>query len=800
MSLPPNTAQTYFTTTAISNTELSLILEKLPSTYTYEPSLTSRTSFLFTFRCVFTDKYIQALKWKIPIVHIEWLYDTNISKNTFVMDTLQGCRFTVSNVSNDVFGKYCELLGATWMEDLDRGVDFVISEFDTQKFRNITEFKNLYKYKETVECDRNLLSDTKNLYTKGIDNLETTNNGEYIKTSNSLYLEAKNIDKENTDTKCEIEKSKIAKTQNKICTKTEKDEARSNISLNMQESCKYKNNNNIAYNNCRKTDRNNSEHNNLDTMYHYKHKLEKDIHNENIYDNVHQNVCEKNKLKETDNFMDEDVPESDNKENLQQKFIATSRNTLDKNEATTANTEFNKKLYAMQSMYHGKQKLAELNNETNKIVGNNTNCSDKISYALKHKIPIINPSVIFYNEWFRYKKEYKFEAIKKKGLIFDNLIFLLDQNLPKRLFNCLKRIIIENGGIRISQLECKINYIITSPKSKIFVENEYIKEKILHYQFIFDCFDCKALLYSNFYMINDYKNKMIFNGIMCYVDPNLKDFRNILINKIQAMGGLVKNNIASGVTHVIVKNKKEYKMCDKMVSYKVVLFDWIDQCLYNGKIMKEDKYIIKKPALNLYKEKPIKSVISQKVVKYLNEEKEIIFQFTGLATILKNKAIDVLKKYNIKYIDSDKFENCTHLIMGTLNTSEKFMCALSRGLWILIPDFINHFDGSKNFSYSNFEWTNENILDKNELKMVEAIQKWRKKIFETGKFAFSGWKVKFYCEESKKQSLNLLIECGGGSITVGSEATHVFVSKKYFKEVKEEKYFSINYIYSYLLK
>ncbi|KAM0674781.1 DNA topoisomerase 2-binding protein 1 [Gurleya vavrai] len=696
MSHPVSSNTVYFTTTAISNLELDLVLSFLPSNFSFESSLSSRTSFLITYRCNFTEKYIQALKWKLPIIHIEWLYDTKSNKKQFILNKLQGSCFSVSNVSNDVFGKYCELLGAEWKEDLDRSVDFLISENINEKKINEEKINLIKKNFVDENTKKDLFNEEKDLINRSF----------VVENKNKLYKENESIDKN-------FEIKNLNKTKD---TKVNK---------------------------------------NLEIKNQFKITTEK-IKNENTYLQINYEVLENQN--NVSFFNKENTTNSSKKEKL----------NFDKENNYVRNTE----------------------NTPNTL-------SEKVEYALKQKIPIINPNDIFNNNWLLFKKEHKFEAIRKESAIFTDLTFFLDSNLPIKLFNLVKRIIIENKGVRVCEIDKNVDYIITSLKGNFLFKNEKIRS--LHYQFILDCCECKAFLYPNYYLINESNRKLIFENITCYIDKNLIDYKNVLVNKINAMGGIVKNFIEEGVTHVIVKNKKEYKMNNKDVPYKVVLYDWIDQCLFNCKLMKEDKYLVKKPVLNLFKikckEKSIKEVVS-----YSNNEKETVFQFTGLASSLKNKAIEKLDSLNVKYYDGDKLNKCTHLIMGTINTSEKFMCALSQGLWILIPDVIDKYDGTANFNFLLFEWKIDDLVDKNEIKIISAVEKWRKRVSETGKYAFDGWKVKFYCEENKKNSLNLLITSGGGFITEENDATHVFVSKKFFNSVQEEKYYSINYIYSHLLK
>lgn len=584
----------YIATTGISEIEIQLIKSHLPPNVIYEDTLSSATTYLFTFRGMFTDKYIQALKWKIPIFHIEYLYSMT-TLNNHAIPIFGGVSFTSSGVSNDIFKNFFILQGGKYKEDIDWSVDFLVSEYTDDEI------------KATLA---NEVGDVEN------------------------------------DGQC--------------------------------------------------------------------------------------------------------------KNSIQIK----------------------------------KTRLNDLN-------ANETVQSDKIRFALKYDIPIINSKDIFSNNYILFKRNYNFYSTN--DALFENMTLYLDKKLPERLFNALKRGIIEKGGFRVSQIEGDVDFFITSPKSYLSVYSEckdkniLNENKIIHYQYIFDSIECKSRLLHHFYVIHATEKHEVLKGTCFYIDKNLNDSKVILTNKIKALGGTLKNKIEGGITHMVIKNKREYNPTKKIIPYKVVLSEWIDQCLFGLRYIKEDKYLYKKPTLSLFQTRL--SNPKNKVI-FKDQDAEIIFQFTGLSTFLKEKAIQLMKKHSIKFIDSDKFDGCTHLIMGMFNTSEKFMCSVGRGNWILIPDFINDYDGSRNFNFERYEW-NENIDKQN--KLLGAIKKWRVKVAQTGKYAFDGWKVKIYCEEPKRTALVGLIESANGVI-VDDEADHVFVSKKYNGDIQEEDYHSINYIYTYLLK
>ncbi|EOB13814.1 Ankyrin repeat domain-containing protein 32 [Nosema bombycis CQ1] len=418
---------------------------------------------------------------------------------------------------------------------------------------------------------------------------------------------------------------------------------------------------------------------------------------------------------------------------------------------------------------------------------------ERIDFCKKYNIPVIKPNDVFKNNFKELYKDFKINAFRlgHTKIFYDKIIFI-DQTLPQNVFNQLKRITIEQEGIRVSVIDDTIDYIITNSYDKF---RKY-KGKVLHYQFIFDCFEYKAHLMPNSYHIQPCKRIDVLKNTVCCIEDSFKKDSLQIVNKLKALGAIIKDEEDFTCTHLIIRDKREYKK-KGLYSYKIVSSEWIDQCLYTMKHIKEDKYSVKGSNLSLFSTK-LESVPIKRIK--CSEANEIVFQFTGLPTFLKNKARDTLDKYNVKYINSDKYENCTHLIMGNISTSEKFLAALCNGAWILRPDFIESYDGSKTFDFLKFEWTCNSVTDEKDKKIIKSVRKWREKVEESGKPAFSKWVVKFYADDAKKKSYTRVIINGGGKITEGDQYTHCFVTKNYKGEVTCKSKYTTDYIFSYLFK
>ncbi|WUR05075.1 BRCT domain-containing protein [Vairimorpha necatrix] len=423
----------------------------------------------------------------------------------------------------------------------------------------------------------------------------------------------------------------------------------------------------------------------------------------------------------------------------------------------------------------------------------NVNEGEKIDFCKKHDIPIIRSEEIFKNKYKLIQRPFKIKAYKIDcDKIFNDKCFYIDPELNLSLFNLLKRFILEFGGSRLSVIDRNVNYILSN-NIKNFLNT---KCKILHYQYIFDCIDHKAELFPNSYIINKGIKSNILNNTICCIEKSIKKDSLQIINKLKALGCYIKEDDNLSCTHMIIKDKNEYKSVG-LKPYKMVTVDWIDQCLYTLKHVREDKYLVKESNLSLFALTNNKTNI-KRIKTAATRQK--IFQFTGLPSFLKNKAIEMLEKFNIKYIISERYEECTHLIMGNVSTSEKFLCALANGAWILTPEFIENFDNSIHFDYEQYEWKSDENTDDKDKKIINSIKKWRERNIKTGYPAFYKWKVKLYATEAKRQNFTRVIENGGGQVVTNETFTHCFIAKDYKDAVKEKKAYSTDYIFAYLFK
>lgn len=418
---------------------------------------------------------------------------------------------------------------------------------------------------------------------------------------------------------------------------------------------------------------------------------------------------------------------------------------------------------------------------------------EKSAFCAKYGIPVVVSGDVFRGSYEVYRREPQFDAMEiVEKAMFSDKVFFLDPELPKGLFNSLRRMIIENGGTRVSVVDSNVEFVLTLCYERF----EQHGAKIHYYQYVFDCVETNAVLFPGPYKMYPRESRCILNNAVCCIDSGLGEGSVEVLSKLRALGALVKTSPDAGCTHLIIRDKREYRK-SRQTPYKIVLSEWVDQCLYTLRHVKEDKYLLRKESISLF-ERKMEDVPVKKVRCIL--PRTVLFQFTGLPLFLRNKVIARLEELNVGYSNADRYEGCTHLVMGTVSTSEKFLSCLCSGGWILRPDFVDDFDNSPCFDFSRYEWTvDENTLEKDR-KIVSAVRRWRERVEITGRQAFHKWIVRLCCDEQRRESYARVIESGGGRVTADDSYTHCFVSKSYDGDVPEGKKYSTDYIFSHLFQ
>ncbi|KAM4808259.1 SMC5-SMC6 complex localization factor protein 1 [Rhinophrynus dorsalis] len=191
-----------------------------------------------------------------------------------------------------------------------------------------------------------------------------------------------------------------------------------------------------------------------------------------------------------------------------------------------------------------------------------------------------------------------------------------------------------------------------------------------------------------------------------------------------------------------------------------------------------------------------------------------IVQLTGFRDVDKEELIEPLFKLDCIFIDSEKFENCTHLIAKKPSRSEKWLAACASGKWVLTKDYIiNSAESGRWLDETTYEWGYKIERDTHySPQMQSAPKRWREYLTCTGSpGAFWKWKVALLVNQGHKQMEPIVrvlkaghaILCNPGNCD--EEATHVFLDTACFhieqeKKVCDAPYYSVQYIGTYLLE
>ncbi|CAH2297038.1 SMC5-SMC6 complex localization factor 1 isoform X1 [Pelobates cultripes] len=195
-------------------------------------------------------------------------------------------------------------------------------------------------------------------------------------------------------------------------------------------------------------------------------------------------------------------------------------------------------------------------------------------------------------------------------------------------------------------------------------------------------------------------------------------------------------------------------------------------------------------------------------------QKKLVVQLTGFKGSEKEELIELLFKLDCVFIDSEIFENCTHLIAKKPCRSEKWLAACASGKWVLTKDYIiNSAESGRWLDETTYEWGYK--IEKGfhySPQMQSAPKRWRQHLTRTGALgAFSRWKVALLVKDGHKEreAFIRVLKAGQATLCNAQESnagiTHVFVTSARVLENRGNKlfkipYYSVQYLGTYLLE
>ncbi|XP_029429090.1 SMC5-SMC6 complex localization factor protein 1 isoform X2 [Rhinatrema bivittatum] len=189
-------------------------------------------------------------------------------------------------------------------------------------------------------------------------------------------------------------------------------------------------------------------------------------------------------------------------------------------------------------------------------------------------------------------------------------------------------------------------------------------------------------------------------------------------------------------------------------------------------------------------------------------------QITGFKDREKDELVELLFMLDCIFIDSEKYENCTHLIAKQVCKSEKYLATCAAGKWVLTKDYvINSAKSGRWLDETTYEWGYKIEKDSHySPQMQSAPKRWREELTRSSApGAFHRWKVVLLVKEGDKRrdAFVRVLLAGKAHIyyhqNIEGEITHVFTNNRSLRAQQERKdfsapYYPIQYLGEFLLE
>ncbi|KAI5184563.1 hypothetical protein NEHOM01_0238 [Nematocida homosporus] len=404
------------------------------------------------------------------------------------------------------------------------------------------------------------------------------------------------------------------------------------------------------------------------------------------------------------------------------------------------------------------------------VVSSKSLASLKTEYARENGIPIVAAEDVFLNRLEKTEKPVRYDAISSpdqaKEEIFNGLLFYFEGSLP--IHSLVRQVIVEHGGNRVQRRGSDVDHVVYFTGSK--------REKnAVRYQWILDSAEMGVLLSPEPYRLVDEELPSLPLGRMTTYLVVGKSEGLKTANKVKALGGKVVGQMGSQVSHCIVESRGKIESVQKKLlleKYRISTcpIEWLDQCIYHMARVKEPSatgYTGQLPGSGLVIKPERKRIL-------LSRAKEDLcgwtVQFTGVGDELKKEAEAILTGKGAVVLDTQEFSTeCTHLVVGSINLSLKFLSAVATGVKLVDYRIIDDLKKSAYTRAEDYSLLDRDIrvdVGKNERlvkKLIQAAPRWKERKEESGQAAFTGWRVCMLVEK-ERYKFEKLIANGGGEI------------------------------------
>lgn len=171
------------------------------------------------------------------------------------------------------------------------------------------------------------------------------------------------------------------------------------------------------------------------------------------------------------------------------------------------------------------------------------------------------------------------------------------------------------------------------------------------------------------------------------------------------------------------------------------------------------------------------------------------FLFSGFSADDRTLYSSQVKEMGANVLDNWN-DTCTHLVISSPSSTEKFLAACAKGIWytsfkirLIKPAYVQMCISKGQFGLEEqFEWFSDDSL------LGRAARHWR--LQPTRPFA--GWSIMLRMDEAKKQSFRHILLAGGANIV--ESGTICIVDRTSSKMQMKEQKIDSSYVVDFILK
>ncbi|OAG29226.1 hypothetical protein NEDG_01299 [Nematocida displodere] len=413
--------------------------------------------------------------------------------------------------------------------------------------------------------------------------------------------------------------------------------------------------------------------------------------------------------------------------------------------------------------------------------------SSKVEYAEDNSIGVVPAEEVFY-ERSRGNREIVYDTFSQDVLeeeLFNGIVFLIEGvSEIARLVRCK---VIEYGGSRVEREGSDTHY-------EVYFGGSRKGKKAVWYHWVLDSIELGTLLSPEPYRIPAHPAPELPLARCTVFIGVCREEAIKTRNKVLALGGEVTQQINSQVTHCIIEDKKSLSRIKikEIDRYKISIctLEWLNQCIYHLKRVKEGRFHVLCSGQEIkHTPLPITDENRPEPRTTIRIQPSAftgwVVQFSGVSEGLRAEAARVFETKGAVVVDSQVYSTkCTHMVIGVVNVSLKFLSSVATGTYLLDYSVVDDLKSNTFTTEADYALSSARIrADARKLEhlvkqLTLAAKEWRKVKAQTGKGAFNNWKVTVLAEKDRA-TIEQLITNGDGQILADPDpSTRLFIDKE----------------------